>query len=164
MQISGIANQYLQTINATDTSKAKPSLDVGNLPSGIQSSSDSISISPEATKEFKKLAMYTEQASEFLPKVNVLNNADAHNVGYSAWAEDFQSQHKSELEEYNGKFKEYYAATKIEHGIQNADDHYEKVLSLKEGNTEFQQDFENKLSTDPRMIELMDILGIKKPT
>lgn len=114
-------------------------------------------------KELEKMAMYTEQVGEFLPQVTVLNNTDAHKIGYSAWAEEFQGRYKSELSEYGSKFKELYEETKVDHDILTADDHYEKVISLKGGNTDFQKDFESKLSDDPRMMKLMDILGIKKP-
>jgi hypothetical protein len=159
MQISGVFNNFYEAANPSATSQSRQSVDTET----ISSREDEVTLSPEAMKEFEKLAMYTEQTGAYLPKVSVLNNSDSHKIGYGAWAEAFQDTYKNELSEYGGKFKTYYEETKVEHGILTADDHYEKVISLKGGNIEFQQDFEDKLSGDPRMLELMDMLGIKKP-
>ena len=159
MQISGISNNFYTPINNSASSQSKQSVSIGNG----STHESSVTLSPEAMAEFEKLAAYTEQAGEYLPKVTVLNNSDAHKVGYTAWAEDFQNTYKNELSEYSDKFKSYYEETKVDHGIFTVDDHYEKVLSLKGGNTEFQHTFEEKLKSDPRMLELMSILGIKQP-
>jgi hypothetical protein len=159
MQISGISNNLLGPINTSVHSQSKQSINTG----GASTSDSSVTLSPEAMAEFEKLAAYTEQAGEYLPKVTVLNNSDSHKIGYSAWAESFQDTYKNELSEYGDKFKEYYEETKIDHGIFTENDHYEKVLSLKGGNIEFQQSFEDKLKGDTKMLELMSILGIKPP-
>lgn len=160
MQISGVSNNFFNAINHSVTSQPNQSVKTGNVPARELETT----LSPEARKEFEKLGMYTEQTGEYLPKVNILNNSDSHKVGYWAWAEGFQNTYRNELSEYGDKFKAYYEETKIEHGILTADDHYEKVISLKGGNVEFQQAFEDKLSSDTRMLELMEILGIQKPT
>ena len=114
-------------------------------------------------KEFEKLAMYTEQTGKYLPEATILNNPNSYKIGYAARAQDFQHRYKSELSEYADKFKAYYAEIKNEHSIVTADDHYEKVIRLKGGNIEFQQTFEDKLKSDPRMLKLMELLGINKP-
>jgi|GEM_PF-3844252 len=159
MQISGISNNHYEPINTSASSRSKQLNNTGNVPTR----ESSVTLSPEAMAEFEKLAMCTEQAGAFLPKVTVLNNPDSHKIGYAAWAEGFQNTFKNELSEYGDKFKGYYEETKIDHGIFTIEDHYEKVLSLKGGNVEFQQAFEDKLKNDPRMLELMSILGIKQP-
>lgn len=159
MQISGIYNNHYSQTNTHASSQSKQSINTESM----LARESSVTLSAEAMAEFEKLAMYTEQTGEYLPKVTIINNSDSHKIGYGAWAEDFQNTYKNELSEYGDKFKGYYEKTKIDHGIFTADDHYEEVLSLKGGNTEFQQAFEDKLKGDPRMLELMSILGINRP-
>tara|TARA_R110002110_G_scaffold33533_1_gene114725 strand:- start:44097 stop:44549 length:453 start_codon:yes stop_codon:yes gene_type:complete len=120
-----------------------------------------VTISPEAMKEFEKLAVYPGWAGNYLPQVNVLNNPDSHKVGYAAWESEFRSQHSDELAEYGNKFKSYYEETKAELKITSAEDYYEKVINNEEKNTSFQQSFEQKLANDPRMLVLMSTLNIK---
>ena len=159
MQISGMPNNFYESINTSISPQSKQSINTGS----VSTRELDVRISPEAMAELEKMAMYTEQTAEYLPKVTVLNNSDSHKIGYGAWAESFQNTYKNELSEYGDKFKGFYEETKIDHAIFTADDHYEKVISLKGGNTEFQKGFEDKLKGDPRMLELMGILGIKKP-
>ena len=157
MQISGISNnQYgritTETTQQQSTSAASP-----------QNNQDTVTLSPEAMKEFKKLAMYAGKAGDYLPKVNVLNNPDSHKIGYAAWEMNFRETYRAELDEYGDKFNAYYEETKAEFDIVTADDHYEKVVSVEGFNPAFQQTFEDKLRDDPRMLSLMNILGIKPP-
>ncbi len=159
MQISGISNSIYQTTKASNLSQPTQP----NSTTNTSSRESSVTLSPEAKAELEKMAMYTRQTADYLPKVTVLNNPHSQAIGYAAWAEDFQSRYSNELNEYGKKFKDYYEEAKVDHGILTADDHYEKVLKLKGKNTEFQQAFEDKLNSDPRMLELMDILGIDKP-
>lgn len=154
-----MSNNFYQPVDTSASPQSKQSIHTGR----VSTRESNVTLSPEAMVEFEKLAMYTEQTGEYLPIVTVLNNSDSHKVGYGAWAEDFQDTYKNELSEYGDKFKGYYEETKIDHEIFTADDHYEKVISLKGGNAEFQQAFEDKMKSDPRMLELMGVLGIMKP-
>lgn len=159
MPIFGISNHPRGLENISVPSQSNQAIASNNA----SSREPSVTISPEAKAEFEKLAAYTAQTGKYLPKATVLNNSDSHKIGYAAWAEDFQNTYRNELKEYREKFHRLYEENKIEHGIHTADQHYEKVLSLKGGNTEFQQDFEDKLKRDPRMLELMNLLGITAP-
>lgn len=160
MQISGIFNNSLRSINYSGDFQPHQSANTGDY----SDRDSSVTLSPEAIAEFEKLAAYTEQAGEYLPKVTVLNNSESHKIGYSAWAESFRDTYKNELSEYSDKFRAYYEETKIDHDILTDDDHYEKVLRLKGGNVYFQKDFEDRLKSDPRMLELMSVLGINSPS
>ncbi len=161
MQIPGASNSLYGAASSSTKNEFLPS----DKPNEPMRSQDEVTLSPEARKAFEKLAMYSGQAGKYLPKVNVLNNADSHKIGYPAWASDFRNTYKTQLNEYSSKFHDYYNDTKAEHGIETASDHYEKVIQAEKGDDfTFQQSFEDKLKSDPRMLELMDILGIKKPT
>ncbi len=159
MQITGLSdNPYIQnrsvSIGAGVTSQSPPS----------NTSQDRVTLSPEAKAEFEKLAAYPGWAGEYLPKVNVLSGeVGSHTKGYAAWEANFRDAHQNELSEYNSKFKDYYQETKAEHGIATNDDHYTQVIAANDGNPAFKQTFENKVAGDPRMLELMSILGIKQP-
>tara|TARA_E500000318_G_scaffold49001_3_gene46062 strand:- start:1909 stop:2295 length:387 start_codon:yes stop_codon:yes gene_type:complete len=83
-------------------------------------------------------AMYPGWVGEYLPKVNVLNNPDSTQVGYFAWESSFRWEHKQELEEDGGKLKQIYAEASTEN--------------------EFKQAIDN----DPRMLDLMEILEIRR--
>ena len=158
MLITGLSNNnYPENRNLHNSTTVQNKLSL----SGIDQ--DSVTLSPEAREEFEKLAAYPGWAGEYLPKVNVLNNPDAHKTGYSAWATSFRDTHRSELNEYNSKFRDYYQEAKTEHGIVTKDDHYTQVIAAKDENPAFKQTFESKISRDPRMLELMNILGIKQP-
>ncbi|WP_193181811.1 hypothetical protein [Nisaea sediminum] len=84
-------------------------------------------------------AMYPGWMGVYLPKVSVLNNPDSTKVGYAAWEQSFRSEHRNELSEYSGKLKQYFA----EASTRTA--------------------FEQSVSTDARMLELMDNLEIRRP-
>ncbi len=159
MQITGLSNNsYIQNRSV--------STGVGVPPQTPQSNTnqDSVTLSPEAKAEFEKLAAYPGWAGEYLPKVNVLSGeVGSHTKGYAAWESSFRDAHKIELSEYTSKFNEYYEETKAEHGLATNDDHYTQVIAANDGNPAFKQTFENKVAGDPRMLELMSILGIKQP-
>jgi hypothetical protein len=125
---------------------------------------DSVTLSPEAKTELEKLAAFPGWAGEYLPKVNVRpSGVGSQTIGYSEWETRFKDAHQNELNEYNSKFKDYYEETKAEHGIVTRDDYYTKVIAAADGNPAFKQSFENKVSGDPRMLQLMTVLGIKQP-
>jgi hypothetical protein len=83
-------------------------------------------------------AMYPGWVGEYLPKVNVLNNPDSIRVGYFAWESSFRWEHRQELEEYGGKLKQFYAEAPTE------------------------DEFKQAIDNDPRMLDLMDILEIRR--
>ena len=158
MQISATSTKLYEGLGSTK-SRELSSPENSAVPS---SGEDKLSLSPEAMKGLEKLAAYPGWAGDYLPQVNVLNNPDANKIGYAAWEMEYRDTHKSELQEYERTFTRFYEETKIEHGILTADDHYEKVISAEDGNLAFQQTFESKLRGDPRMLELMGILGVKQ--
>ena len=83
-------------------------------------------------------AAYPGWVSDYLPKVNVLNNPDSTQVGYFAWESSFRQEHRRELQEYDGKFKQLYAEAPTE------------------------DEFKQAIDNDPRMLDLMDILEIRR--
>lgn len=80
------------------------------------SSMDTVTLSPEAKAAFEKLAAYPAWAGKYLPKVNVLNNADSRKTGYAAWEAGFRDTYKNALSEYDSKFNNYYEQTRAEQG------------------------------------------------
>jgi len=159
MHILHASNTAYGALNATANRSFSQPTEI-STPS---SSSDNVTLSPEAMKAFEKLAVYAGPAGDYLPQVQVLNNADSHKIGYAAWETSFKDTHQAELEEYGNRFNAHYEDTKAEFDILTADDHHTKVISAKDFNPEFQQVFEDKLRNDPRMLALMDRLGIDKP-
>lgn len=159
MQITGLSNNpYIQNRSVSTGAGVQPPVPPSN------NSQDSVTLSPEAKAEFEKLAAYPGWAGEYLPKVNVLSGeVGSHTKGYAAWESSFRDAHQNELSEYNSRFKDYYQETKAEHGIATNDDHYSQVIAANDRNPAFKHAFENKVAGDPRMLELMSILGIKQP-
>ena len=158
MLIAGLTNNPYLENQKHATAVALPNPE--SLSSGSQ---DSVTLSPEAKAAFEKLAAYPAWAGQYLPKVNVLNNADSHKTGYAAWEAGFRGTYKNELNEYNNKFKDYYEQTKAELGITTRDDYYSQVIAPENGNLNFKQTFESKVAGDPRMLQLMKTLGIQQP-
>lgn len=74
---------------------------------------------------------------------------------------EFCSKYKDELAEYGEKLNNYYAAAKEEQGITQRN-YNAKVLQAEGDNESLHQSFKEKLLTDPRILELMDILGIER--
>lgn len=158
MQLSSILGQQFKALNQRPTQQSAPV-----EPTRNHNYQDKVTLSPEAQKEFEKLAAYPSSIGEYLPKVNTLNNTDAHKIGYATWETSFRDSYKLELKEYGDKFNAYYNQTKAEFGIHNAYEHYEKVIKPEGNNPAFQHAFEDKLRSDPRMLQLMNVLGIKQP-
>ncbi len=158
MQITGLSNnpsiynRSLSTNANVQTQAPSPN-----------TNQDSVTLSPEVKTELEKLAAYPGWAGDYLPQVNVRpSGVGSHTIGYSEWETGFKDVHQNELSEYNSKFKDYYEETKAEQGIVTSDDYYTKVIAAADGNPAFKQSFENKVSGDPRMLQLMSILGIKQ--
>lgn len=74
---------------------------------------------------------------------------------------EFCSKYKNELAEYGEKLNNYYAEAMEEQGV-NQSNYYEKVLHAEGDNESLHQSFKEKILTDPRILELMDVLGIKR--
>jgi len=93
-------------------------------------------------------------------------NRFSHNMSANQTLRDnleFTSKYKNELAEYGKKLDGYYAAAREEHGITQKN-YNEKVLKAEGDNQKLHQSFKEKILTDPSVLELMDILGVQRPT
>lgn len=160
-----VSNSYHSNLYQTlgDTNRDTPKAGSTDNKLATEQTSDRVTLSPEATKELEKLAAYSGKASTYLPGATNLNNPNLFKPGYASQLANFENQHRAELNEYQGKFKDYYNQTKLDFGIHTNEQHYQRVTHARDNNPDFQRAFEDKLRGDPRMLELMGKLGVKQP-
>ena len=125
-----------QTDSETDTDQAAAGTDQAVAQTAAQ-----------AEKPLEDYAAYPDWMGDYIPAVNQLNDLESGKTGTAAQDQAYRSQHDEALDEYGGKLRAYWTETTAAHGddIHSAD---------------VKQDFEAKVQNDPRMVELMDTLGV----
>ncbi len=127
-----------------------------------------LSISSQAVEETRQLFQMHDRFSSdghiSSKEQQALDSYRANNMTANQTMRDnskFRSEYKNEIAEYVGKLDNYLAAAKEEHGI-TPRNYYEKVLQAEGDNESLHQTVRKKLLEDSRVLELMEILGIKR--
>lgn len=76
----------------------------------------------------------------------------------------FLKKYEDELSEYAKIFDQAYDQAKLEHGIETREDYVDKILNAPGDNIPLRNSVVEKLLYNPRALELMDTLGIKRPS
>lgn len=113
-------------------------------------------------EELLKIAMAPGWYQDFLPESSKLGSPESYQVGHFARMEAFRENFKSELSEYGKIFNDAFDSAKKELGINTQNDMYEKVIKNPEFSETLRQVMDQKITTAPRGLELMNILGIKR--
>lgn len=98
--------------------------------------------------------------TDYVPKVSIVNNSDAHKVGYIAQAQEYRANYKNEMIEFNKIFNAAFESARAEHGIITQNDMYEKVTKNPVLSEVFRQTVDQKIHAYPRAEALMKILDI----
>ncbi|PLX47097.1 MAG: hypothetical protein C0613_15095 [Desulfobulbaceae bacterium] len=77
---------------------------------------------------------------------------------------EFRMKYKNELNEYAEILRHAYDNAKQANGIANRDDYINKVLNAPDDNLALRDSLLKKLLETPRALELMDMLGIDRPS
>ena len=78
----------------------------------------------------------------------------------------FRAKFRNELSEYYGLLSNYFREALKENGIDGTSqaDYYEKVILDKDNSEKIHQSMQKRIENDPRVLELMGILGIQSNT
>jgi hypothetical protein len=76
----------------------------------------------------------------------------------------FLTKFEDELNEYSGILSQAYDQAKRENGITSRDDYIVEVLNTPDDNLALRDSVAGKLLDNPRALELMDMLGIARPS
>jgi len=77
---------------------------------------------------------------------------------------EFRMTFKNELGEYAGILRQAYDEAKQENGITSHEDYISKVLNAPDDNLALRDTLKENLLNNPRALELMDTLGIARPS
>ncbi|MEN0036656.1 MAG: hypothetical protein AAGC78_06295 [Cellvibrio sp.] len=116
----------------------------------------------EVPEELLRMAMAPGWYIDYMPISSKLGTPETREVGYFARVETYKEQFKNELSEYWTTFSKAYESSKEEFGINTQNDMYEKVIKNPENSESIRQTVEQKIAANPRALELMNILGIKR--
>ena len=129
-----------------------------------------LSISGQAVEETRQLFQMQDKfhADGYITgnEQQRLNSFRSNNMTANQTMRDnleFISKYNSELMEYGKKIDSYYAEAKEEQGITQRN-YNERVLQAEGDNKRLHQHFREKLLADPSVLELMDILGVQRPS
>ena len=168
MNVSGssTANLYNATNLFTRTKDAQPLVSSPvktTSPDKVTISEQGKALSNQAVpEELLKMAMAPGWYQDFHPESSKLGTAESYKVGHFARMETFRETFKSELSEYGKIFNDAFASAKKELGINTQNDMYEKVIKNPEFSETLRQVMDQKITSAPRGLELMNILGIKQ--
>jgi hypothetical protein len=74
--------------------------------------------------------------------------------------DEFTRQFKEEISEYTNSLRTYSREALEENGVTSPADYYKKVVLDQENSEKIHQSMRERIESSPRMIELMEILGI----
>lgn len=77
---------------------------------------------------------------------------------------EFRIKFKDELNEYAGMLRQAYDQARQENGITSREDYIIKVLNAPDDNLALRDSLKGILLNNPRALELMDALGIARPS
>lgn len=168
MNVSGASNSFLYDLASLAGKNEAGKTQQNTQPELQPRNSDKVTISaqgkalseqtPEGLLRFALPSWFTD----YVPKVNVLNNENSHQTGYVAWADSYRDTYKNEMQEFGKIFNEAFESAKAEHGIITQDDMYEKVIKNPTFSETLRQAVDEKILAAPRGLELMNILGLGK--
>lgn len=76
--------------------------------------------------------------------------------------EEFSSQFKDEITEYLGLFKGYFQEALQENGVNSNIDYYHKAVLDQSSSEKIHQSMQNRIANNPRMLALMQELGVTR--
>ncbi len=168
MNVLGTSNSFFYDM-ANLTGKSKAHKTEHNIqPELPQNNTEQVTISaqgkalsdqtPEGLLRFALPSWFTD----YIPSVNVLNNANTHQTGYTAWADSYRNTYNNEMQEFGKIFNEAFESAKAEHGISTQNDMYEKVIKNQDFSEMLRKSVDEKILSVPGAVELMNILGLGK--
>lgn len=113
-------------------------------------------------EELLRMAMAPGWYQDFLPVSSKVGTPESYQVGHTARMDAYKETYKNELTQYGKIFHEAFETTKKEFGINTQNDMYEKVIKNPEYSETIRQAIDQKIAANPKAIELMNALGIKK--
>ncbi|HIJ91472.1 MAG: hypothetical protein OEV89_12450 [Desulfobulbaceae bacterium] len=90
---------------------------------------------------------------------NYLQNDPIHQVNLAK--DEFRRQFKNEISEYMDSIGKYFQESLKENGVNSNSDYYKKVVLDKDNSEKVHQSMQKRIESDPRLLELAEILGIK---
>lgn len=125
---------------------------------------DALAVTPSINYEYWEMAaeltkdnhMSNEDRSQLR---NYLQNDPRHQDKLAKT--EFIRQFKDEISEYTTSLRTYYREALQENGVNSHTDYYNKIVLNKENSEKVHQSMQKRIESDPRMHELMGILGIK---
>lgn len=104
----------------------------------------------EVPEELLKMAMAPGWYQDFLPISSKIGTPESYQVGHLARMEAYQEKYKNELAEYGKIFHESFSKAKVELGINDQNDMYEKVIKNPEFSEVLRQTVEQKIKESPK--------------